>query len=330
MSAREPFDAKRARANRPFPLWVDAISRKTALLSTDEFGAYIKILMAMWSSREAALPNDPRKLARAAGVTLRLWTSRIGPALEGFWTLCDEGITQKRLREEAAYIEAQCKAQSDKKRGAYAEPVGDNKKPQKDRQKKHKPLKSNNPAITADKSDDQPQIQPTQQPNNPTLEGEEGIDLSIPPPPSAAVEDSDFSIGVDFLERIAKAAGYSEDGIPDHWTGEAAEELALSWRKRGLSEDAIIDAIRRSRSHHREPPHSPQALKAYVEAEAGRKPTTRQVDPIDPEQIAAFWEGKIDAGKFVAPSSISAAIARLIVSRGKVSAERLKELGIAH
>jgi len=99
------FDAKAARAKRPLPLWVDALVRDTALLETDEFGAYIKILMAMWSSRSVALPTEPRKLARAAGVSLRLWNSRVWPALEQYFSTCEDGLTQKRLREEAAYVE---------------------------------------------------------------------------------------------------------------------------------------------------------------------------------------------------------------------------------
>lgn len=143
------FDAKSARAKRPLPLWVDALLRDTALLEADEFGAYIKIMMAMWGSRDVAVPDDPRKLARASGVSLRLWKSRVGPALSGFWTICPEGLTQKRLREEAAYTERQVANQSNRKKPENSD--------------KH--LKNNDQASSADTSADTSVDHPTQLPN---------------------------------------------------------------------------------------------------------------------------------------------------------------------
>lgn len=142
MSETGQFDPRRARAKRPFPLWVDALVRDTYLLETDEFGAYIKIMMAMWGSLDVAIPNDPRKLARIAGVSLRLWNSRIGPALSGFWTECENGITQNKLRKEAVYTERQVKSQSDRKLG---DKLGE---------KNDKLLKNNDMDATADTSTD--------------------------------------------------------------------------------------------------------------------------------------------------------------------------------
>ena len=314
------FDPKRARSKRPMPLWVDALVRDTALLSTDEMGAYIKILMAMWSSKDAALPNDPSKLCRAAGVSLRLWKSRVGPALEGYWTECPEGITQKRLREEAEYIEAHCKSQSDKKRGAYAKPTGGNKPADEKGKNTDKPLKTNKPPSTEDETEDEPRIQPTQQPNNPTEDGVE-LDKSNPPPSS--------SVEVGFLEELAWAAGYpSATDPPDRWLDDEAKARVEGWLDLGLTPAQILAAVLNSRQHHREPPHSLKALDGFIEAAAGK--AKREVRPaVEPEKVAEFWEGQIAAGKRVAQSAISPGIARLIVQRGNVTAERLKEMGIA-
>jgi uncharacterized protein YdaU (DUF1376 family) len=329
--ADEPFDAKRARSKRPMPLWVDALVRDTALLSTDEFGAYMKILTTMWSARDAALPNDPHKLARAAGVSLRLWNSRIGPALSGFWMECPEGITQKRLREEAEFTEEHCQMQSDKKReadekrGACAKPTGDNNQPRKKPQKKDKPLKTCDVKSTTVTTAAKPQIQPTQLPNYPTVD-EEGLDKSNPPP-STARERALVEVG--FLEEIAWAAGYpTANDPPDRWLDDEAQALVESWRDMGLSEARIIAAVKKSREHHREPPHSLKALTGFIEAAAGK--AKREVQPIaDPVKVAEFWEAQIAAGKRVSPSAIKPQIARLIVERGTVTAQQFKEMGIA-
>ncbi|MEL7398030.1 MAG: DUF1376 domain-containing protein, partial [Pseudomonadota bacterium] len=108
--------------------------RDTALLEPDEFGCYIKMLMAMWSSRDLALPNQPRKLARAAGVSLSMWNRRIGPALEGYFTVEGDNLVQKRLILEAQFVEQTISKQSDRKKG----------------KKSPKSLKNNNPDKTGD------------------------------------------------------------------------------------------------------------------------------------------------------------------------------------
>lgn len=76
-------DAKSARAKRPLPLRVDSLLPDTALQETEEFGAYMKVLLAMWVSKDVALPKEPRKLARSTGVSFWLWNSQFSLALEG-------------------------------------------------------------------------------------------------------------------------------------------------------------------------------------------------------------------------------------------------------
>lgn len=147
------FDPKASRAKRPLPLWVDAFLRDTQSLETDEVGAYLKILMAMWVRPDLTLPNEPKKLARAAGVSLRLWKSRIGPAIAEFFDHAPEGVTQKRLQKEAAYVERHVKQQSDRKRNKNSS----------------NSLKTKDLGSTADVTSDKSADEPTQQPNNPTI-----------------------------------------------------------------------------------------------------------------------------------------------------------------
>ncbi|PQO23381.1 hypothetical protein C2I36_08015 [Rhodobacteraceae bacterium WD3A24] len=180
----QEFDAARARTKRPLPLWVDALMRDTSTFEADELGAYLRLLMTMWSTPDLCIPDDPRRLARAAGVSKKLWNGRVGELIRPL--LCEHsgGLSQKRLIEEARYIERHLAAQSKRKRasgeGSEDGPVpgwDDERGSQRDpqllrhdaRENSANSLKSPDQGQTADISADSPGNLPTQQPNNPTL-----------------------------------------------------------------------------------------------------------------------------------------------------------------
>lgn len=83
-----------------FPLWTDAYLGDTTHLRTVEHGAYLLLLIAMWRTREKALPNNDRLLARYARMTDREWRD-VKPIIMPFFTIEGENITQLRLRDEA-------------------------------------------------------------------------------------------------------------------------------------------------------------------------------------------------------------------------------------
>lgn len=168
-----PFNAKASRAKRPCPLWVDAFQRDTQHLSADEVGAYMLILMAMWTRESCDLPNDDARLSRIARMSLRLWRDRVGPTIRAFLLVDDGVVLSKRLREEAAYVEGEVQKQSERKRGGYAKPQGNNDPYKNDKINGNKPLKDNNVQSTADITTDDPRNHPSQQPNNPTDKKEE-------------------------------------------------------------------------------------------------------------------------------------------------------------
>ena len=158
------FNAKRARSKRPCPLWVDAFQRDTQHLSTDEVGAYMLVLMAMWVRESCDLPDDDRRLAAVSRVSPRLWKSRVGPSVREFFEVEEGKLVSRRLQREADYVERHCKAQSDKRNA----------------NKSVKALKNNNPPPTVVSSSvataDMSSAQPTQQPNNPTNTIPSGMD----------------------------------------------------------------------------------------------------------------------------------------------------------
>lgn len=133
-------------------MWVDAFQRDTQHLQADEVGAYMLILMAMWTREDCDFPDDDARLARVSRVSTRLWRSRIGPVIREFLHIQDGCVISQRLRKEATYVERVVTQQSDRKSG-----------------KKHsKPLQNNNQSKSTDNPTDKSTDNPTQQPNNPT------------------------------------------------------------------------------------------------------------------------------------------------------------------
>lgn len=73
--------------------WLD-----TDDLTTQQVGAYIRILMSMWRSRGSA-PFDPKYLARITKVHPAQWP-KVWAALAPYFIVEDGRLTQKRLRRE--------------------------------------------------------------------------------------------------------------------------------------------------------------------------------------------------------------------------------------
>jgi uncharacterized protein YdaU (DUF1376 family) len=97
------------------PLFGDAYLADTTHLTTEEHGAYLLLMMAAWRQEDCALPDDDRKLARIAGLSLRKW-GVIKSTIMDFWTLENGRIFQGRLRKEHAYVVQ--KSESNRKNAA--------------------------------------------------------------------------------------------------------------------------------------------------------------------------------------------------------------------
>lgn len=85
------------------PIFPDAYLRDTTHLTTEQHGAYFLLLMAAWDAPDCALPNDEKRLARLARVTLAKWRKIREEILE-LWTIEGGRIFQKRLRKEWEYV----------------------------------------------------------------------------------------------------------------------------------------------------------------------------------------------------------------------------------
>lgn len=76
-------------------LYVADYMADTMHLTTEQHGAYLLLLMAMWRNG-AVLPNDPKKLARIAGVSTRRW-HRIADDVLAFFQEENGVLTSRHL-----------------------------------------------------------------------------------------------------------------------------------------------------------------------------------------------------------------------------------------
>jgi len=96
------------------PVFWDAYLADTTHLSTEEHGAYLLLLGAMWR-RNGSVPDDDRDNARITGLTPAKWR-RIKARLAPLLTFSDDEITQKKLQK--TWKETQEKIEKNRINGA--------------------------------------------------------------------------------------------------------------------------------------------------------------------------------------------------------------------
>lgn len=102
-------------SERPFmQLYVSDFIGDTLHLSTEQIGAYMLVLMAMWNAG-GKLPSDEAKLARVSRMTVKKWRS-VSEDLMAFFNLSDGFISHDRLTKELQKSES--KSQSRASAGA--------------------------------------------------------------------------------------------------------------------------------------------------------------------------------------------------------------------
>lgn len=98
-------------SERPFmQLYVSDFVGDTLMLSAEHVGAYMLLLIALWNAK-GTMPNDERKLARVARLSLKKWRS-VAPDLMPFFEVDDTSITHGRLKKELQKSERQSQSRS--------------------------------------------------------------------------------------------------------------------------------------------------------------------------------------------------------------------------
>jgi uncharacterized protein YdaU (DUF1376 family) len=79
------------------PLFTDALIGDTTHLSTEQFGAYVLILIATWRNNGKALPDDDKRMAHICRISVARWRKSMRPVLVEFFR---DGWHQLRLEKE--------------------------------------------------------------------------------------------------------------------------------------------------------------------------------------------------------------------------------------
>ncbi len=86
------------------PLWISVFlaDDKVEMMSTEQRGAYLLLLMRAWQQDDppASLPNDPKRLAKWAGVSESRWAKISAEVMAPFTIGPDGRLYQKRLAKE--------------------------------------------------------------------------------------------------------------------------------------------------------------------------------------------------------------------------------------
>lgn len=275
------------------PMFWDAYLADTTHLTTEEHGAYMLLLAAMWR-RNGWVPDDDRDNARILGLTVAKW-KRTKARLAAFLVFDGGQITQKKLLK--IWKNTQEKIDKNRNNGAKGG--------------RPKTIKNKDIAKANGSNSDNP---------NETIPEPE-------PEPDKEVDKSTSSQEAEIYQRFLKAhpkpvpsdagaeffAGLLADGADPEQIVAAAEAYAETVK--GWSGEAKV-----------------QQSDNFLDPERGKwrefvpKP---KVERASDSEILNFWAEKINSSKFVAPSSVNPNIARALVDKGLVTAEKLKERGIA-
>jgi len=157
----------------------------------------------------------------------------------------------------------------------------------------------------------------------------------------AAAREADFDR---FFAELLGTLGFAADAtLPAWWQGWPARLHVRRWiDDLGLSEDRIIETATATRRDHPNPPDGPKALDRAMEraaqrdasaANASDQKTKRQRKrdagprPND-DELAAFYADLVNSDRFLPPNTISNTMRDAMLTRGLVTAERLRERGV--
>ena len=165
----------------------------------------------------------------------------------------------------------------------------------------------------------------------------------VPTSISKEEEGASARVSISILEEVMTAVGVDPSAPGRYWKGAPATTHVLGWQVAyGLTDDEVIDAARISRTNNPEPPDGPKALDKFMAAYAKAKASASSIKPnpaakaapatpskpVDRQALIDFWAKAINAGGFIASSSIRPDLARDMLAQGLVTPDQLKAKGI--
>ena len=275
------------------PMYWDAYLADTTHLTTEEHGAYMLLLGAMWR-RDGSVPDNDADNARILGLTKLKWR-RMKDRLSGLLIFENDTITQEKLRK--TWKKTQEKIEVNTQNGAK----GGRPKPNKNNDL-GKANGSN--SVTPIKTIPEPEPEPYKE-TKVSSSKEEMSDyeeyLKVHPNPvrSKFGETEFFNLiksGETSKQIISAARAYAEKVAGWSDLGKVQQSDNFICADRGRWRDYVPSA------------------------------TTQKSSRSD---LLAFWADAINKKRFVPVSSIKADFARDMVSKGLVTVDQLNEIGIS-
>ena len=159
----------------------------------------------------------------------------------------------------------------------------------------------------------------------------------------APARDADFD---QVFAELLGALGLDPGGaLPAWWQGWPARTHVRRWSDElGLCGDQIIEVTRDTRREHPDPPDGPKALDRVMQraaqrdaqatqtGDSGRNPKRSRKRDTGPrpsdDELAAFYADLVNSEQFLPPSMISNAMCDAMLTRGLVTADRLRQRGV--
>ena len=238
------------------PMFWDAYLADTTHLATEEHGAYLLLLAAMWR-RNGWVPDDDRDVARILGLTVAKW-KRTKERLRSFLIFENGQISQKNLLK--IWKNTQEKIEKNRKNGAKGG--------------RPKSFENNDIAKANGSVSDNP---------NESIPEPEPEPYEVATATSSAQQQREASPGPDLVDDVMAAVGLTSGKIPTHWLPPGSMVHVTRWvTDLGLTPAEIIAAARSSRQQHTEPPRGPKALDGVMQSLAKAKAAGRMVAATDP------------------------------------------------
>lgn len=197
------------------PMYWDAYIADTTHLSTEEHGAYLLLLGAMWR-RDGSVPDDDRDNARILGLTVAKWR-KVKVRLDRFLIVENGMITQKNLRK--IWENTQEKIEKNRSNGALGG------RPQSN---KNKDLVKANGFVSLNPNETIPEPEPYL-----PIEDKSSIDEAVVDPAKLM-----FDYGVKLLIEAGKTEG-SARAILGKWKKQHGEATVIAALGKAQREGAI-------------------------------------------------------------------------------------------
>lgn len=186
-------------------LYVSDLIGDTLHLSTEQFGAYVLLLMAMWNAG-GSLPNEEAKLARVSRLSVKKWRS-VSDDLMAFFDVSEAVISHHRMTKDIKKSES--KSQSRAAAGAKGG--------------RAKALKDNAPTVA------NATVLPQHLPD--TITREEKREANASPKKPRRIPD-DFMPDLDWAEAHGlprQQAEIEAAKFRDYWTGKGGNATKTDW-----------------------------------------------------------------------------------------------------